>query len=40
MSIVVSTPQQINEAPTNESHAKQLYTFPKAERFSKPPKSA
>jgi hypothetical protein len=40
MSIIVSTPQQINEAPTNESQAKQLYTFPKAERFPKPPKSA
>jgi len=40
MSIIVSTPQQINEAPTNDSGAKQLYSFPKAERFPKPPKSA
>mmetsp|Transcript_5085 Transcript_5085/g.9464 ORF Transcript_5085/g.9464 Transcript_5085/m.9464 type:complete len:203 (+) Transcript_5085:36-644(+) len=38
MSIVVSTPQQIHDAPTNASSAKQLFSFPKADRFTKPSK--
>lgn len=34
MSIIASTPQQINMHPCNSSSAKQLFSFSKAERFS------
>ena len=33
MSIIASTPEQINRAPTNTSTSKFLYSFPKAHRF-------
>lgn len=33
MSVTVSTCEQVNRAPTNNSTAKQLYSFPKANRF-------
>ena len=38
MSVVVSNCEQIRKDPTNTSHAKQLFTFPKDSRFklSKP----
>jgi len=38
MSVIVSTPQGINMAPTNASTAKSLYSFPKADRFGGPKK--
>ena len=33
MSVTVSTAAQINQAPTNSSPSKALYSFPRAERF-------
>ncbi|KRX09777.1 hypothetical protein PPERSA_02649 [Pseudocohnilembus persalinus] len=33
MSLIVSTPQQIHSSPLNQSKSKQLYSFPKSERF-------
>lgn len=33
MSIITSTPEQINRSPHNSSTAKSLYSFPRAERF-------
>eukprot|EP00347_Sterkiella_histriomuscorum_P017541 403348945 len=36
MSQVVSTPQQINQHPVNNSTSKQLFSFSKAERFGQP----
>jgi hypothetical protein len=38
MSQIVSTPQQIHDAPANTSSAKPLYSFPKSDRFSRPNK--
>lgn len=35
MSITVSTCQQINQSPLNRSSAKQLWSFPKSNRFGK-----
>ena len=40
MSIVVSTAEEIAGAQTNNSQAKQLFSFGKADRFPKPPMSA
>lgn len=37
MSVLVSTCQDINKSCTNNSTAKQLYSFPKSERFDKLP---
>lgn len=34
MSIITSTPEQINRSPHNSSTAKSLYSFPKEERFN------
>lgn len=35
MSILISTADQINRAPTNQSQAKMLYSFGKGPRFVK-----
>ncbi|CDW81826.1 UNKNOWN [Stylonychia lemnae] len=38
MSQIISTPQQINQHPVNNSSSKQLFSFSKADRFSMPKK--
>ena len=35
MSIITSNCEQISRAPTNTSKAKQLFSFPKGDRFGK-----
>jgi len=38
MSLTVSTPQQIHNAPSNNSPSKQLWSFPRAPKFGQDPK--
>lgn len=35
MSIIVASGEAISKSPLNTSKAKQMYSFPKAERFQK-----
>jgi hypothetical protein len=35
MSIIIASGEQISKSPLNQSTAKQMYSFPKSERFSR-----
>jgi hypothetical protein len=35
MSIIIACGEKISKSPTNNSTAKQMFSFPKAERFPK-----